>query len=471
MESQSETTQTVSAIKLPVLKTGDCDIWNIRMEQYFTHTNYALWEVIVNGDAPAIASASAVSWNQGCKDLMGSIKASPQLDREDLEQIDTNDLEEMDLKWQVAMLTMRVKRFLKKTGRNLNFNGKENCWLGKDKGIRGIEMEMVQKGMPYVDISTIIGGGALVVQDRVELVMILELLDEEGITNFALMAYTSQGSSSSSSSDSEFQMGLESLEARIVVHEKNKAVYEEDIAFLKYDVQVKDISIKDLKNQLEEALKEKDDLKLKLEKFEESSKNLIEDSETKLMKETPYKLLKDEQKKQLGKNNEAKMTLYNALPRKEYERVFMCKTTKKVWHTLIITYQGISQVKNCKINLFTQEYENFSILNEETIDSGFTRFNAIVASLKSLDPNYSNKNHVRNFLRALPLKWRAKVTAIKETKYLATLLLNEIIGDLKVYEMVLDNNGVASKTTKEKVKSLTLKAKVIREQTSDDSDS
>ncbi|GKA14651.1 hypothetical protein Tco_0694297, partial [Tanacetum coccineum] len=67
---------------------------------------------------------------------------------------------------------------------------------------------------------------------------------EEGITNFTLMAYTSQGSSSSSCSDSE------------------------------YDVQVKDISIKDLKNQLEEALKEKDDLKLKLENFEESSKNL-----------------------------------------------------------------------------------------------------------------------------------------------------------------------------------------------------
>ncbi|GKA55702.1 hypothetical protein Tco_0754774, partial [Tanacetum coccineum] len=87
---------------------------------------------------------------------------------------------------------------------------------------------------------------------------------EEGITNFALIAYTSQG----------YQMGLESLEARIVIREKNEAVYEEDIAFLKYDVQVKDISIKDLKNKLEEALKEKDDLKLKLKKFEESSKNL-----------------------------------------------------------------------------------------------------------------------------------------------------------------------------------------------------
>ncbi|GJX17467.1 hypothetical protein Tco_0218299 [Tanacetum coccineum] len=58
MESQSETTQTMSALKLPVLKTGDYDIWRMIMEQYLTHTDYALWEVIVNGDAPAIASAS-----------------------------------------------------------------------------------------------------------------------------------------------------------------------------------------------------------------------------------------------------------------------------------------------------------------------------------------------------------------------------------------------------------------------------
>ncbi|GKE85393.1 hypothetical protein Tco_1559135 [Tanacetum coccineum] len=58
MESQSETTQTVSALKLPILKIGDYDLWSMRMEQYLTHTDYALWEVIMNGDAPAIASAS-----------------------------------------------------------------------------------------------------------------------------------------------------------------------------------------------------------------------------------------------------------------------------------------------------------------------------------------------------------------------------------------------------------------------------
>ncbi|GKC14018.1 hypothetical protein Tco_1010800 [Tanacetum coccineum] len=60
MESQYETTQTLSALKLPMLKAGDYELWSMRMEQYLTHTDYALWEVIINGDAPvAVASASA----------------------------------------------------------------------------------------------------------------------------------------------------------------------------------------------------------------------------------------------------------------------------------------------------------------------------------------------------------------------------------------------------------------------------
>ncbi|GKA37886.1 hypothetical protein Tco_0724451 [Tanacetum coccineum] len=60
MESQSDATQTVSALKLPMLKTGDYDLWSMRMEQYLTHTDYALWEVIVNGDAPAAISSASV---------------------------------------------------------------------------------------------------------------------------------------------------------------------------------------------------------------------------------------------------------------------------------------------------------------------------------------------------------------------------------------------------------------------------
>nr|GEV73735.1 reverse transcriptase domain-containing protein [Tanacetum cinerariifolium] len=55
--------------------------------------------------------------------FFASQSSSPQLDNKDLKQIDADDLEEMDLKWQMAMLTMRARRFLQNTGRNLGANG------------------------------------------------------------------------------------------------------------------------------------------------------------------------------------------------------------------------------------------------------------------------------------------------------------------------------------------------------------
>ncbi|GJU88407.1 hypothetical protein Tco_1300830 [Tanacetum coccineum] len=63
--------------------------------------------------------------------------SGPQLDDEDLEQLDQDNLEEMDIKWQVAMLSMRVKHFYKKTGRKLIFNGKEPV---------GMEMHWLEQG-------------------------------------------------------------------------------------------------------------------------------------------------------------------------------------------------------------------------------------------------------------------------------------------------------------------------------------
>ncbi|GKA59288.1 ribonuclease H-like domain-containing protein [Tanacetum coccineum] len=58
---------------------------------------------------------------------------SPQLDNEDLQQINPDDLEEMDLRWQMAMLTTRAKRFLKNTERKLTVNGNETIGFDKSK--------------------------------------------------------------------------------------------------------------------------------------------------------------------------------------------------------------------------------------------------------------------------------------------------------------------------------------------------
>ncbi|GJZ96279.1 retrovirus-related pol polyprotein from transposon TNT 1-94 [Tanacetum coccineum] len=103
------------------------------------------------------------------------------------------------------------------------------------------------------------------------------------------------------------------------------------------------------------------------------------------------------------------------------------------------THHGNKQVKDNKIDLFVQKYEEFVILDDETIDCAFAR----------------------KFLRALPTKWRLKVTAIEESKDLSTLPLDELIRKLKVYEVVLEKDSEASKIKKEKYKYLALKARKV----------
>ncbi|GJS59563.1 hypothetical protein Tco_0654347 [Tanacetum coccineum] len=158
---------------------------------------------------------------------------------------------------------------------------------------------------------------------------------------------------------------------------------------------------------------------------------------TKLDEVIPFEKQSDDLKKRLAKNNEAKMVIYNALPRKEYERIFMCIDSafaKEIWKTLLITHQ------------------------DESIDSAFARFNTIIISLKALDESYSSKKYVRKFLRALHLIWRAKVMAIEESKDLTSLSLDELIGNLKVYKMIITKDSEIVKA-KVKRKSLALKAR------------
>ncbi|GKG12752.1 hypothetical protein Tco_0346989, partial [Tanacetum coccineum] len=125
---------------------------------------------------------------------------------------------------------------------------------------------------------------------------------------------------------------------------------------------------------------------------------------------------------------------------------------------MLITHQGNNQVKYNKIDLLVQQYKQFVISEDESINSVFARFNTIITSFKALDEGYSSKNNVRKFLRAIHPKWRAKVTAIEESKYLTSLSLDELIGNLKVHEMTIKKDSEIAKAKVER-KSLALKAK------------
>nr|GEZ28969.1 UBN2 domain-containing protein [Tanacetum cinerariifolium] len=97
-------------------------------------------------------------------------------------------------------------------------------------------------------------------------------------------------------------------------------------------------------------------------------------------------------------------------------------------------------------------------LQDESIDSAFARFNTIITGLKVLNEGCSSKHNVRKFFRALHPKWRAKVTAIEESKDLTSLSLDELISNLKVNEMIINKDYEIVKA-KEKRRYLALKAK------------
>nr|GEV41329.1 hypothetical protein [Tanacetum cinerariifolium] len=96
-----------------------------------------IYELSTNESVSAIASVFAASAkihvsalpnedtlsNAVIYSFFASESNSPQLDNDDLKQIDADDLDEMDVKWQMTMLIVRARRFLQRTGRNLKANG------------------------------------------------------------------------------------------------------------------------------------------------------------------------------------------------------------------------------------------------------------------------------------------------------------------------------------------------------------
>ncbi|GJY85930.1 retrovirus-related pol polyprotein from transposon TNT 1-94 [Tanacetum coccineum] len=240
---------------------------------------------------------------------------SPQLNDVDLQQNDDDDLEEMDLKWQMAMLTMRARRFLNKTGRKISSNGSETigfnkskveCYNCHQKGhfTRECRAPRENKNREHVRRNV-----------TVETIEIKALVAQYGLgydwsdqakkgpINFALMAYTSSSSYSKVSTCSKaclksyktlkehydnlikdfnksqlnvgaYKAGLSSVEARLDVYKKNEVIFEEDIKILKLDIMLRDNALTELRKKFEKSKKERDDLKLTLEKFENSSKNL-----------------------------------------------------------------------------------------------------------------------------------------------------------------------------------------------------
>nr|GEU76883.1 ribonuclease H-like domain-containing protein [Tanacetum cinerariifolium] len=122
----------VVASKVPMLKPGECELRRMRMKHYIQMVDYSLCEVIENGNAPPITQV-VKGVETTIAHATAEEKEQRRLELKDLQQIYPDDLEEMDLRWQMAMLTIKARRFLKNTGRKFSVNGNETIRFDKSK--------------------------------------------------------------------------------------------------------------------------------------------------------------------------------------------------------------------------------------------------------------------------------------------------------------------------------------------------
>ncbi|GKB08204.1 hypothetical protein Tco_0836488 [Tanacetum coccineum] len=68
-----------------------------------------------------------------------------------------------------------------------------------------------------------------------------------------------------------YQMSLESLEVMLKTHEKNEYAWGDKYEQMEYDLKIRDLKLEEKQKELDQALKERDDFKVKLEKWTNAS--------------------------------------------------------------------------------------------------------------------------------------------------------------------------------------------------------
>ncbi|GJZ75524.1 putative ribonuclease H-like domain-containing protein [Tanacetum coccineum] len=241
---------------------------------------------IVKQEVKRTASSSPANTQVSPASTQVSIASS-----QDLEQIHKDDIEEMDLKWQLALLSMRTRRFFQKTGRKITINGSDIAGYDKsknqDSSRRTINMEKTSSKA----MVAIVGAGfdwSYMADDEVPINMALMAFSDSMVHNDKTCSKTCLKSFETLKTQlddlriefnkSEFNLatykrGFTSILEQLVFYKKNKVFFEQ-LAVLKRDISYKDLEISMHKSELEKLKQEKESNQLKIENFDNASKSL-----------------------------------------------------------------------------------------------------------------------------------------------------------------------------------------------------
>ncbi|GJV12099.1 putative ribonuclease H-like domain-containing protein [Tanacetum coccineum] len=304
-DMEIEFTNSGPTAKLHILKLGEYETWAIRIKQYFQIQDYALWEVIENGDSWVSISQATVENGITVSKMSTPATAEEKTKKQnDVKARDAKSmfaaietrfgglgskfmicLEAMDLKWQLSLLSVRAKKYYQKTGKKIFINGndiagydkskvecynchklghfarecrasrsKEDQFRNQDNTRKQGNKEDTSKAMLAID-----GVGFDWSDMAEEQKQYDDLVAKKHETEFKAITY---------------KRGLDTVEAQLVTYRKNEVLFSEEVVVLKREVGIKQYEINTLKTEFEKLKQEKDAIDFKIEKFDKASKDL-----------------------------------------------------------------------------------------------------------------------------------------------------------------------------------------------------
>jgi len=145
-------------------------------------------------------------------------------------------------------------------------------------------------------------------------------------------------------------------------------------------------------------------------------------------------------------NTKALISLFNGVDKNMFSLIKQCTVAEDAWEILKTSHDGTTKVKSAKIQLLTTKFENLKMLVDESVQDYHLNIIYIANSFESLGEKISDEKLVRKILRSLPKKFDMKVTSIEEAQNISSLKVDELIGSLQNFEIIV--NSKSDKTGK-----------------------
>lgn len=142
----------------------------------------------------------------------------------------------------------------------------------------------------------------------------------------------------------------------------------------------------------------------------------------------------EEEDQKIEVNYKAINNLLCAVNANEFKKLSRYHKFKEMWEKLQITHEGTNEVRKTRTDNLEEEFDNFKMRDDETIEEMFDKLGEIAHELDLMGVLYDHEKIVRKVLKNLIGPWKIKATTIEESRKTTTMTTNEQQGKLIAYK-------------------------------------